>query len=104
MNTDRHHDSALCHIAAILLTRVVTCRRAGQPYALRDVDGRPITEAEGRQIVREHHQVDPKLRDAAAHRRLTQRRKGRTDRESQKSQSAPTSRPANTSIKAPAIA
>ena len=63
-----------------------------------------ITEAEGRQIVKEQHKVDHKHRVAAAGRRMNQRRKQATDRESQKSQSAPTSRPANTSIEAVEVA
>ena len=35
----KHHNSALCHIATTLLTRIIACWRAGQPYLLRDVDG-----------------------------------------------------------------
>ena len=38
---DRHHDSAICHIATILLTRIATCWRIGQPYQIRDLDGTP---------------------------------------------------------------
>ena len=86
MATDRHHDSALCHIATILLTRIATCWRNGEHYLLRDTDGRVITEAEGRQIVRDHSPVDPKTRDTAAHRRLGQRQKRRTSREQKESQ------------------
>jgi transposase len=104
MNTDRHHDSALCHIAAILLTRIATCWRTNTPYQLRDTDGRPITEAEGRQIVRDHHQVAPKTRAAAAGKRRSQRLKNRTGREQKESQSAPASRPANTNPTNPTAA
>ena len=104
MSGDRHRDSAVCHLATSLLTRIATCWRNGQPYILRDVDGREITEAEGRAIVKERYKVDHKHRDAAAHRRMNQRRKHTASRESQKSQSAPTSRPANTSIKPAAVA
>ncbi|MEV0794692.1 IS110 family transposase [Kribbella sp. NPDC050459] len=100
MATERHHDSAICHIATTLLTRIATCWRTGQHYALRDTDGRAITAEEGRHIVREHHKIDPKTRDKAAHTRMSQRRKARTGRESQESPSAPTSRPATTSIEA----
>lgn len=96
MSGDRHRDSAVCHLATNLLTRIAACWRTGQPYVLRDVDGREITQAEGRQIVKERYQVDHKHRLNAASRRIRQRRKQATDRESQKSQSAPTSRPANT--------
>ena len=45
---DRHHDSAVCHIATILLTRIATCWRIGQPYQIRDLDGTPLTMAEGK--------------------------------------------------------
>ncbi|GAA3086531.1 transposase [Kribbella aluminosa] len=96
METERHHDSAICHIATTLLTRIATCWRTRQHYVLRDTDGRIITPDEGRRIVRDRHSVDPKTRDKAAHARMSQRRKARTGRESQKSQSAPTSRPAKT--------
>jgi Transposase IS116/IS110/IS902 family len=104
MSGDRHRDSAICHLAADLLTRIATCWRTGTPYVLRDVDGRQITEAEGRQIVKTRYKVDHKQRVAAAGRRMKQRRKQAADRESQKSQSAPTSRPATTTITAPAMA
>jgi len=104
MAGDRHRDSAICHLAADLLTRIAACMRTGQPYVLRDVDGRQITEAEGRQITKTKYKVDPKKRDAAAHRRMNQRRKQAASRESQKSLSAPTSRPATTSIKTPQVA
>jgi transposase len=96
MDTDRHHDSALCHIATQLLTRIVAAWRAEEPYAIRDTDGRVITAEEGRQIVRDHHQVDRTRRQQAADSRRAQRLKKRTSRESQESQSAPTSRPVKT--------
>jgi hypothetical protein len=95
MNSDRHHSSALCHIAAILLTRIATCWRNGQRYQLRDTDGRAITEAEGRQIVRDNHQVDRQIRINAANKRQSQRLKNRAGREHKESQSAPASRPAS---------
>jgi transposase len=104
MSGDRHHDSAICHLATALLTRIAACMRTGQPYVLRDVDGREITEAEGRQIVAERYKIDQKRRVAAASRRMRQRRTQAADRESQKSQSAPTSRPATTTISTRQIA
>ena len=39
MNAGRHHDSAVCHIATVLLTRIAACLRTGQPYVIRDLDG-----------------------------------------------------------------
>jgi transposase len=104
MSGDRHRDSAVCHLATDLLTRIATCMRSGQHYNIRDVDGHEITPAEGRQIVKTRYKVDQKKRVAAAGRRTQQRRKQAADRESQKSQSAPTSRPANTTISSPQVA
>lgn len=104
MAGDRHHDSAICHIATNLLTRIATCWRTGQPYVLRDVDGQPVTPTEGREIVKQRYKVDKKHRNNAATRRMTQRRKNATDRESQRSHSAPTSRPVTTTISSPQVA
>ena len=58
MAGDRHHDSAVCHLATNLLTRIATCWRNGEPYVLRDVDGTAITDAEGRAIVKERYKID----------------------------------------------
>jgi hypothetical protein len=33
MTGDRHHDSAICHLATLLVTRIATCMRNGQPEA-----------------------------------------------------------------------
>lgn len=104
MTGSRHRDSAICHLASDLLTRIAACMRTGQAYVIRDVDGREITPAEGKAIVKARYKVDPKSRDNAAHRRLRERRKQTTDRESQKSLSAPTSRPVTTSINPPQVA
>jgi hypothetical protein len=93
---DRHHNSAICHLATTYLTRISTCIRNNEPYVLRDVDGTEITEAEGRAIVKERYQLKPGRRDNVRHKRMRERRKQAADRESQESQSAPTSRPANT--------
>ncbi|GFG60132.1 hypothetical protein MMUR_50000 [Mycolicibacterium murale] len=100
MQTERHHDSALCHIATILLTRIATCLRTGQPYEMRDIDGRPIHADEGRKLVTAHHRVDQKIRVKAADTRRTQRLKGRTGRGQQESPSAPIHRPVNHSLEA----
>lgn len=104
MATDRHHESATCHIATTLLTRIAASWRAGEHYVLRDTDSRVITETEGREIVRKHHKIDPKIRDRAAHHRMAQRQKNRTGREQKESQSAPASRPATTRIEATEVA
>jgi hypothetical protein len=62
--TGRHHTSALCTIATVLLTRIVACLRNNTPYQLRDVDGSPITPAQGRAIVAERYQIPPEVRAA----------------------------------------
>lgn len=93
MAGDRHHDSAICHLATLLITRIATCMRTGQPYALRDVDGRPITETEGRAIVKDRYQIESRRRDNLRHQRMRDRRKQTAGQESQESLSAPTSRP-----------
>jgi transposase len=104
MSTQRHHDSAICHIATALLTRIATCWRTGQHYIIRDTNGRIISPAEGRQLVRDHHKIDSRRRQKAADTRRAQRLKGRTGRELKESPGAPASRPANTSIRAAAMA
>jgi transposase len=76
--TGRHHTSAVCTVATALFTRIVACLRNGEPYQLRDVDGRALTAAEGRAIVRERYQIPTEIRRA---RRVisnarTQRRRG----------------------------
>lgn len=104
MNAGRHHDTAICHVATTLLTRLASCLRTGTAYVIRDVDGTPITEAEGRAIVKIHHQVDPAIRKKNARGRNPARLKHRTSRVSQESQSAPTTRPANTHSRTPQVA
>jgi hypothetical protein len=62
--TGRHHTSALCTIATVLLTRIVACLRTNALYQLRDVDGSPITPAQGRAIVAARYQIPPEVRAA----------------------------------------
>ena len=63
-DTGRHHNSATCTIATVLLTRLVACLRNGTHYQLRDTDGTPITEAQGRAIVAARYQVPAEIRAA----------------------------------------
>jgi hypothetical protein len=93
MAGDRHHDSAICHLATMLATRIATCMRNGQPYQLRDIDGTAITESEGRAIVKQRYQLDPRQRDHVRH-KLMRERRNKAGQESQESPSAPTSQPA----------
>jgi transposase len=94
----KHHNSALCHISTVLLTRIIACWRAGTPYQLRDTDGTPITPAQGRQIISQRYQISAELR---AQRRTshikTQRRAGEKEvaKRSGTSPPPPTLRPAS---------
>jgi hypothetical protein len=67
----KHHNSALCHIATSLLTRIVACWRAGTPYEIRDFDGTALTPQQGRRLCEARYHVAAELR--------TQRRTGRQD-------------------------
>ena len=64
LDTGRHHNSATCTIAAVLLTRIVACLRNGTAYELRDVDGTPITADEGQAIVQKRYQIPADVREA----------------------------------------
>ncbi len=89
----KHHNSALCHIAPALLTRIVACWRRGEPYIIRDLEGRPISAAEGRRIVSQHYLISSQLREDR--RSISQSRSTpeRTSRRSKESQSAPSTGP-----------
>jgi Transposase IS116/IS110/IS902 family len=84
----KHHNSALCHIATTLLTRIIACWRGGQPYQLRDVDGTPVTIDQARAIITERYAIPKDLR---ARRRTTDTT--RTDRRNKESPSAPSTGP-----------
>ncbi len=64
------------------MTRIAACWRSGERYVLRDVDGRAITEAEGRAICAERYTIPPGVRavrrrssDAKVLKERTSRRK-----------------------------
>ena len=95
----KHHNSALCHIATTLLTRIIACWRAGQPYVLRDVDGTPVTIDQARAIIAERYAIPKDLR---ARRRTTDT--ARTDRRSKESLSAPSTGPSTHNTTAPTAA
>ncbi|HEV8063306.1 MAG TPA: IS110 family transposase [Acidimicrobiales bacterium] len=83
----KHHNSALCHVSAVLLNRIIACWRAGQPYVIRDVDGRVLTREQGRQICSTRYRVADELR---AKRRTVAKQVG-TSRRTKESLSAPSS-------------
>jgi transposase len=88
VESGKHHNSALCHVAAVLLTRIVACWRRGERYALRDVGGQAITPEEGRRIIAERYSVVEEVRRQRRTLTTVRRLKG-TSRRSQESLRAP---------------
>jgi len=99
MDSERHHGTAVCHIATTLLTRIATSWRNNEPYQIRDLNGTPLTQDEGKRIVQEQCQV--KKNPKKQYKRATNHKAGR---EPQESPSAPTSRPATTKPTSPRAA
>lgn len=96
-NQGKHHNSATCTIAAVLMTRIAACWRNGQHYVLRDLDGREITEAEGRAICSERYKIDPAVRAARRRTNTAKQQKGRTSRRKKESaEAAPATGPSTT--------
>jgi hypothetical protein len=90
----KHHTSAVCTLAAVLVTRIAACWRRGELYVLRDVYGNEISEAEGRRICAERYKVTAEVRAARRRPRTAQQLKkgaGRGSKESTKA--APASDP-----------
>jgi hypothetical protein len=69
VDSGKHHTSAVCTVAGVLLTRIAACLRAGTHYRLRDTDGTPITEQQGRAIIAQRYAIPPEIR--AARRQLS---------------------------------
>jgi len=88
----KHHNSALCHISTVLLTRIIACWRAGTRYQLRDTDGTPITPAQGRQIIHQRYRVSDDLRAQrrTSHTKTTRRAGDVRSRQALRHQPAPT--------------
>lgn len=84
----KHHVSALCSVAPVLMTRIAACWRNGEQYRLRDVDGREITEAEGRVICAERYRITPEMRAARRRSNTAKQLKQRTSRRRKESTNA----------------
>ena len=56
----KHHNSALCSVSAVLITRIAACWRKGELYQLRDEDGEAITEAQGKAACADRFKIDPR--------------------------------------------
>lgn len=93
----KHHVSAVCAVATVLITRIAACWRDGNHYVLRDIDGTEISETEGRAICRDHYRVDSATRTARrtiSQAKTLKRRTSRRKKESTKA--APASDPSTT--------
>jgi transposase len=92
----KHHVSAVCTLAPIVMTRIAACWRNGERYVLRDIDGRQITEAEGRTICRERYTVTAADRQRRRRPTTAKQHKGRTGRRDQEStEAAPAADPSH---------
>ena len=75
----KHHNQAVCACATHLLDRVLAVLRTDQPYALRDVDGTPVSVAEARAIVLARYQVPAEVRRRTTRRQRQQRKDQRAE-------------------------
>jgi len=90
----RHHVSAVCTLAAVMVTRIAACWRRGELYILKDVDGSTITDAEGRTICAERYKVSAEVGAARKRAGAAQQMKTRAGRGSKEStKAAPASDP-----------
>jgi hypothetical protein len=98
----KHHVSAVCTLAPIVMTRIAACWRNGERYILRDVDGRAITEAEGRAICRERYTVTAADRQQRRQPTTAKQHKGRTGRRGKEStEAAPAADPSRSQTTQP---
>jgi transposase len=100
----KHHNSALCTLAAVLATRLAACWRNRTAYQLHDLDGQPITAAEGRTICTTRYHVTDAERAKNRSQRAAQRQKQRTGRRSKESRSAPAAGPSTNQTNHPTAA
>lgn len=84
----KHHNSASCTIAGVLITRLAACWRNGERYIIRDLNGNPITEADGRKICAEQFKIPPGVRSARRSSKQAKTLKGRAGRRNKESTEA----------------
>lgn len=89
----KHYNSAICTLAAVLVTRIAACWRNGQLYELRDTEGQPITEAEGRAICTERYKIDPATRVGRRNATQAQTLKRTSGRKKESTKAAPATGP-----------
>ena len=69
-----HHQKAVCVVAARLAERSWAVMARGEPYVLRDIDGREVTPAEAKAIIAERYTVSDEVRARRSTRRRQVRR------------------------------
>jgi transposase len=89
----KHHNAALCTLAAVLATRLAACWRHHTPYTLRDTNGREITPEQGRQICATRYKVTAADRAKTRSPRASKRLKQRTGQHNKESHSVPATSP-----------
>lgn len=62
VNYGKHHTQAVCACASHLATRIYTVLKQNRPYELRDLEGKPITAARSKQLIREQFKVPDDVR------------------------------------------
>jgi transposase len=94
VETGKHHNSALCTIAGVLITRLAACWRNGERYVIRDLDGNQIDDATGRAICAQQFKIPPGVRAARRTMTAAKTHKTRTGRRNEEStQAAPATGP-----------
>lgn len=88
VDAGKHHNSAVCTIAGVLVTRLAACWRNGQRYVIRDLDGNEITPEQGRAICAEQFKIPPAVRAARRSTTTAKKLKTRTGRRSEESTGA----------------
>ena len=78
------------------MSRITSCWKSQEPYVIKDTDGRVITPEEGRRIIQADYQVSAAVPEL---RRTTKKHQG-TGRRSKESQSAPSTGPSRSEIRA----
>jgi len=73
MEYGKHHLQAVCACATDLLNRIYAILRDQRPYELRDVDGTPVSNNEGRRICLRDYHVPQEVRKRRNHRNRDRR-------------------------------
>jgi transposase len=101
VNKGKHHNAALCTLAAVLATRLAACWRHQTRYTLRDTDGTEITPEQGRAICATRYKVTDTDRAKTRSQRAAQRLKKGTSQRTKESHSAPATSPSTRKATSP---